>query len=517
MNKYFQIFFSQLIFVLFSCSSSNSTVKTSKRNDTKHTSDGHQSYRSAAYLTCSKYSLTEDSKRKIQLMCHFEFGEEQIHHSESLFLVAEDIIVTKGEGEGEEILSFEYLEMPDEKFVITLDENLVEAASIGILELSGYPQSKGKSRTVFDIVAFGSEKVSRSGCYISQNICSKDRAKTGTFLEEEESITDAMSCLARANIIHRWCDNPATELTKAEYFIDGTLVDQADHKTPLSGCYIEQSECTKDPKYGSIFRDSREETHNKLEACLYRALDYSQWCENPSTVITTAKFYKDKQLVEEHPHNAPLSGCYIEQTQCKSDPSYIGLFKDGDEETATDQILCLKKASDHHNFCDNPADVMTTAKFYVGKSLKAEANQNTPINGCYIEQKECKNFPEFVGIFKDRNVETNNSQALCMERANQYHVMCDNLITEISTARFYSDLVLLEEANHNTPLNGCYITQDTCIRRADYVGTFKDINKEASQDKNICLERANQFKTWCGNPEDAVTTAEFYINKELQK
>ena len=511
------------IFLLVSCDAD------SQKEDRReiHKSDDlvkDKKFRSADYLNCSKIRSTEGEGENVELVCSFELGSLQANVEnpeelkEELKLVKSDIVIENEEGKQ---IEFTFKRLPDDKFSLVLNKDLVEPSTIGILTHSGYQQSKGEIRKVSEILAYGSKTIARSGCYISQNTCTVDYSKTGTFLDDHESITDYMSCLARALTYHDWCNNPSDAVTKAEFFDNGTLVDQATHTTPINGCYIEQSECTLHPEHVSFLRDTQEDAHTDKEICLKRALDFNTWCGNPETVISTARFYENKKLVEEHSHNAPFTGCYIEQAHCEKQPSLTGTFLDFDLESHTDEVKCMIRAGDYHSFCENSPELITSAKFYKNRIELRKGDQNTPIHGCFIEQKACKNAPEKVGLFPDEKLFTddepgNASQAQCMERAVTYSYFCQNPNLELTTAKFYQDMVVIEEITHSTPRNGCYITQDSCVNFPDRIGTFKDRMPSSHESKEACLLRGEQYQAWCDNPDTVKTNAGFYIDRLLQ-
>ena len=468
-------------------------------------------YVSIDYLSCKQQNI---DNMKAELTCSFELEEifENKGDPKEAFIVKDDLLITGANGED---IDFSFQRKNFDTFIISLDQSHIEIANIGLkkeLELLGDP----KSRNILELLVRGSIKPKINGCFITQDTCHSDSLKIGTYLDDHESIVDVFSCLKRAKSHHSWCENSVDKVTRAEFYEDGVLIDQAFNGTPIDGCYIEQEQCVKYPEYTGMFMDTLDEAHSKEGACFERALDYHNLCENSSDIVTTAKFYEGKVLISQHVHNSPISGCYIEQSQCLEDEALKGFFRDSDEKAHTDRKICLSKSLAYHNFCGNPSAVITKAKYYLNRELIEQVDHKTPVHGCYIEQENCVKYPEFSGLFRDELEESHDSPNGCMERAYHYQKWCENPISELTQVRFYDDKNLVDEATSSTPLSGCYITQASCSKYPEFTGTFRDPDELYSMSKQACLTRADYYKSWCGNPDDIETRSEFYINRVRQ-
>ena len=58
--------------------------------------------------------------------------------------------------------------------------------------------------------------------------------------------------------------------------------------------------------------------------------------------------------------------------------------------------------------------------------------------------------------------------------------------------------------------NGCFISQEACIRHPKKVGVFADFHRGSDKNVDRCMRRALDFHRWCRNDVSDSTTAEFY-------
>jgi hypothetical protein len=343
-----------------------------------------------------------------------------------------------------------------------------------------------------------------TGCVIEQAVCKKSPKRIGVFKDGDKlAQTDVNRCMKRALDYHLSCGNEFKDVTVARYYLDDKLIASKDTAT---GCVIDQNVCLKYPANVGNFMDNSGSASSNPARCVLRAMEFYNWCGNRPEHLTVATFHEDgKPTVS----RSTASGCLIEQAACRRDSRKAGTFFDNYQNASFDQARCEKRAMEYHNWCLNPFDVPTVARFYVDGKLLAEKDS---LSGCNIELKACHNNPARARSFLDNHQSADTDQQRCLRRALEHHMACGNSFNESVTAEFYKNGQKL--AAQNT-LDGCVIEQGSCIKHPQKVGNFMDNSKNASYDKEVCLKRAREYHSWCGNAYENVVTAIFYQRGEV--
>ena len=344
----------------------------------------------------------------------------------------------------------------------------------------------------------------KSGCLLEIEVCTKHPDRAGRFMDNGRGADSSQTkCLARANFFHKYCQNSYFNPVVAKFMKDDVVL--AEKSSFASACIIEQDVCRKRPHKVGSFSDFHKNADTDQARCMGRALQYHRWCGNTFDEVSTAKFYKNGDLLETKDTS---SACVIEQDTCRLHPKKIGKLIDWHRTSSTDQKVCLKRASQVHRWCGNSFSELTTASFYEKGELKAS---NDTSSGCLIEQKECRARKHRSGEFFDfhQNADTNKDR--CLRRAKEYHRWCKNPYDSPTSAKFYVKGELLGEANTST---ACIIKQDVCKKHPKWVGEFSDYAKGADQKDDVCLNRAVSYHRWCGNDFEDVTKASFYHKGE---
>ena len=143
-----------------------------------------------------------------------------------------------------------------------------------------------------------------------------------------------------------------------------------------------------------------------------------------------------------------------------------------------------------------------------------KADQKTT---CIIRQNTCRKHPKKIGEFKDYHQGSNTNFARCLRRAHDYHRWCEHEEGEITTAEFKQEGNILVSATSDTPYDGCFIKQSVCNKQPKRTGLFIDNYQQASTNLERCMKRADDYKRWCKNQPNQLTTAYFYEKGLVKK
>ena len=234
-----------------------------------------------------------------------------------------------------------------------------------------------------------------------------------------------------------------------------------------------------------------------------------------SDVVEDGSMASEESAQDANPVSSALSGCYIRLTVCERKPERQGYFLDRKKGAADQESVCLKRAYEYHRWCKNEAQDVTIAEFHQDGYLLASARSDEPYDGCIVSMDTCQRKPDRVGWFIDNHQGSSSDQNRCLKRALEYHRWCKNSPDEIVTTSYYDDGTMLASITSQQPYDGCIIQQSTCRKHPDRIGLFLDNHKGASEDAKVCLKRAMDYRKWCGNEAEDVTSASFYQNGQL--
>ena len=65
-------------------------------------------------------------------------------------------------------------------------------------------------------------------------------------------------------------------------------------------------------------------------------------------------------------------------------------------------------------------------------------------------------------------------------------------------------------ATSDTPYDGCFIKQSVCNKQPKRTGIFIDNYQQDSTNLDRCMKRNDDYKRWCKNQRNQLTTAYFY-------
>jgi len=162
------------------------------------------------------------------------------------------------------------------------------------------------------------------GCWINQFSCAKHPEYRGVFYDKFDGARSSMNqarCFQRAREYHKWCGNPKSITTTAEYRPTGNVQDFPNNK----GCFMHGVTCpqhpagTGPPSQDTVgyFRDHWGElnagTGDSEKACFARAQQYHAWCGSALDEPFTAEF-KPTGRTKTYPRNlmAPISFVEVE-------------------------------------------------------------------------------------------------------------------------------------------------------------------------------------------------------------
>ena len=137
-------------------------------------------------------------------------------------------------------------------------------------------------------------------------------------------------------------------------------------------CRIVQSQCLANPaRAGALEEDVESSASLLAERCLERADYYAATCGNLPGTPSEASYSVGGEVRARRTRYA--AGCQITQSRCDADARYVGSFRDPIEESASLEATCLGRAQAFKNYCGNPADVQTRARFYRNGLLVGES------------------------------------------------------------------------------------------------------------------------------------------------
>lgn len=137
---------------------------------------------------------------------------------------------------------------------------------------------------------------------------------------------------------------------------------------------------------------------------------------------------------------------------------------------------------------------------------------------CNITLTSCPKYPTVVGTFVDSYIPANSNEGECMQRAVDYYSWCglQPQSANNSTATYVSNGVAVQSYTFGNS-SVCMISQNTCPNYPSQVGSFADYELAASQDINVCSQRAEQYYAWCGTTPgstvqngEAITQSTYY-------
>ncbi len=285
----------------------------------------------------------------------------------------------------------------------------------------------------------------------------------------------------------------------------------------LSGCYMKLDVCERRPSRVGYFLDRKRGTAEDQSACLQRAYQYQRWCRNSAEDFVVAEFHRDGYLLASVRSDVPYDGCIISMDSCQRKPDRIGWFVDNHQGASSDMNRCLKRSLEYHRWCKNRPDELVTASYYEDGDMLATIHSQQPYDGCIIQQTRCERHPDRVGLFLDGHRGAGTDAKLCLRRAMDYRKWCRNSAEDVTVASFYENGQLIQQVDSQTPYHGCIIQQQVCQRDETRTGMFVDNYRQSSSDPDRCMQRAMEFKNWCRNSSDQVTTASYYEFGELIK
>ena len=144
---------------------------------------------------------------------------------------------------------------------------------------------------------------------------------------------------------------------------------------PKTVCNITQSVCPNYPSVTGSFFDDWGGSASNQAVCMQRAGEYYSWCGiSPSSgKTTTATYISSGQVLETKSVGA--TACQITQSVCPNYPSVTGSFFDDWGGSASNQAVCMRRASEYYSWCGISPDSgkTTTATYFSnGKTLETK-------------------------------------------------------------------------------------------------------------------------------------------------
>jgi hypothetical protein len=302
--------------------------------------------------------------------------------------------------------------------------------------------------------------------------------------------------------------------------------DGADESRAAGTCRIENSTCPLHPNYaGSI-----NETQPSQAACFQRAVDWRAYCGRPTNPDygTTATWLPNTNIFTNY-YKAYSPGCEVQTQACPKNPAFVNKrFYDWEPAVASNEAYCAggaraKEFADWCGFPDTEGSVYTMYyKPLTGLTL-TPGGSNTVYGprayakGCLIWNSRCVNFPSAAGNFPDTYNGAGTSYAACSQRASDYVQWCGGTDPgrDSSRAQYYTGGIggtnyLPSGATTDRHAKGCRITNRACPNHPEYAyKTFADYYNNAGNDSAACLQRAQDFRGWCGGTASDWTIAEY--------
>lgn len=277
-----------------------------------------------------------------------------------------------------------------------------------------------------------------------------------------------------------------------------------------SYCLIKLDSCSRRPDRVGTFKDRYRGANKDHVKCMQRAHSYHRWCRNSSDEVVTAEYVQNEEVVIAIDSQTPFQGCFIEASECNRDSSRAGLFIDTHRDASSNPYRCAMRAHDFKRWCRNTHEQVVKATFYERGIPKLSLDSQKPYQGCFVDILSCERFPDKQGLLFDNHQNSSSDQDRCMRRAHDFQKYCKNGSGEQITAMFYEKGSLVQKVTSAQPYTGCFIEQSTCRRDENRTGFFIDTSRNASSDKEVCLQRASKLHRWCQNTGSEVVKASFY-------
>jgi hypothetical protein len=176
----------------------------------------------------------------------------------------------------------------------------------------------------------------------------------------------------------------------------------------------------------------------------------------------------------------------------------------------------LSRAGDRQA-CAKPSSNPNAPPEGCGAVVRLELRPLSGLSGagatrCRIElgPAKCARIPTLPQSFDDAWEFADTKSDRCEQRARDWYRHCGD--AEPVTARFYRDGKIERETTYSTPTR-CQVTINDCPHRPEMIGTFNDDFETSSHDDIRCLQRADDFRQYCGGAEPV--TAKFLLGARI--
>jgi subtilisin family serine protease len=271
------------------------------------------------------------------------------------------------------------------------------------------------------------------------------------------------------------------------------------HSPSGTFCKINNTACPNHPTAAGELFDSFQGSEANQARCIARAGEYHGWCGYPNQ--STAQFIVNGWLVQS---KTVGTFCKVTNTLCPNQPSEKGVIFDSFDGSGTNQARCMQRAWDYNGWCGSPN--ISTAEFSVDGVV---VQRQTVSTKCEVDVTLCPNHPNSVGLIDDNFQGSATNQSRCIQRATDYSGWCGG--PSYATASFVRNA---SQTSPRTVLQSqaagsfCRISYSSCPNQPAQGGArvLFDNFQNSGFDQNRCLNRAAEYKGWCGTPSPVQAT-----------
>ena len=388
-------------------------------------------------------------------------------------------------------------------------DQLIERAARDVLKKAGISAVTQPNAEASAPPTTGPALGSRCEISLPKEGCPSASTLSAVFDDDwEHAGSDEGRCLRRAQEYFDYCASSAPVIAR---FYEGTKVKREERAERKTRCEIRFTDerCPALPTETRMrWNDDAENASSDDVRCMRRAQEYSDYCASSAPVI--ARFYDGTKLKREE-RAERKTRCEIRFTdeRCPSlsaDPRIR--WNDDWEHASSDDVRCMRRAIEYFDYCGS--STLVVARFYEGAKVKREqrAERKTRCELRFTDER-CPALPaETRTHWNDILEEAHSDESRCMARALEWYDACGSGAAVI--ARFY-EVTKLKREERAERKTRCEIsfTEERCpALRADTRIRWNDDWEHASSDRDRCMRRAAEWKSYCKSQRQV--TARFY-------
>jgi Pectate lyase superfamily protein/Fibronectin type III domain len=326
---------------------------------------------------------------------------------------------------------------------------------------------------------------------------------------------------------------------------------------PMARCQIVLQSCPKQPSYSlTTFDDNYKDSSTNLATCMQRASEFKGWCGARQEVTARGldanyKTIQVKTLPADAGYsNIQVSRCEVRVPSCPNQaatyPSGVYL-DDVYNKSNLDLNLCMMRADDYKDMCGTPYSASSTAYDQNGKAVASNQTpgQDPPpaippvappaplsltfsnVSSSGASASWTSGGGTTTGFTV--NIQAGNSPGLVCAGGTDAGNVLTFAVSSLSANTLYTAAVCAYNASRVTsasvvktfttladnggckpgacpgigPMARCQIVLQSCPKQPSYsLTTFDDNYKDSSTNVATCMQRASEFKGWCGTRQE---------------